>query len=131
MNSYLLDTHTWLWLLNSPERVHEDVKEMLATPEATIYLSAASVCEMSIKWSLGKLRLSEPPERVVPLSLTRERLTALPIQYEHAVRLAALPFHHRDPFDRLLIAQAQVESIPIVTDDPRFAAYGVEVVRAS
>lgn len=117
--------------MESPHRVRRSVRERLAEPGSVVYFSLATAWEISIKWSIGKLKLPEPPARLIPARLARDQLTLLPIELSHALRVATLPLHHPDPFDRLLIAQAKVERVPIVTDDPCFSAYGVTVIRAS
>ena len=88
----------------------------------------ASVWEMAIKIGLGKLRFSQPIEVFIPDQLRRNRIGLLPIPFAHAVRVATLPHHHRDPFDRLLVAQALVDDLPIVGRDAAFDAYGVRRV---
>ena len=127
----LLDTHAWIWLSDSPDKVNMETRQLLATEQTAVYISAISVSELSIKQSLGKLRLSHPLEQWVSRAMSGPKFEPLPITFPHAIHLAKLPWHHRDPFDRLLIAQAQVEGIAIVTDDPRFSAYGVQVIGAS
>ena len=97
--------------------------------ENVLYLSAASSWEIAVKFALGKLPLPEPPEAFVPKRLARDRITPLAVEHVHALRVSALPLHHRDPFDRLLVAQAQVEEMPILTVDPAFSMYDVEVLK--
>src|SRR5688572_11728170 len=111
----LLDTQCWLWMAASPDRFSASARSLIETTENELYLSAASAWEIAIKYSLGKLRLPEPPARYVPSRLELLRTSALPVEHSHALHVAALPPHHRDPFDRLLIAQAQVEDLPILT----------------
>ena len=86
--------------------------------------------EISIKYSIGKLLLHEPPAEFIPSLLHFGKVSVLPVGLAHAIRLAGLPFHHRDPFDRLLVAQAQVENLKIVTADDKFLKYDVEVLAA-
>jgi PIN domain nuclease of toxin-antitoxin system len=93
-----------------------------------LFLSAASAWEISIKYALGKLPLPEPPTRYVPSRLELSGTLALPVEIRHAVHVSALPPHHRDPFDRLLIAQAQLENLVLVTADGQLSPYGVEMV---
>ncbi len=127
----LLDTNVVLWLVMAPDRLSEQVRELLRAGATPVLFSAASAWEMSIKWSLGKLELPAPPRELMP-SMTRVfNLTALPISHAHATAVASLPDHHRDPFDRVLVAQAQVEGVPIVTADPMIAKYEVEVISAT
>jgi PIN domain nuclease of toxin-antitoxin system len=125
----LLDTQCWLWWLVSPEKLSSSALQQLADGENTLLLSAASSWEIAIKYSLGKLPLPEPPEAFVSSRIIRDGVTPLPVEHAHALRVSALPLHHRDPFDRLLIAQAQIEGVPVMTVDPVFLRYGVEVIR--
>lgn len=128
---YLLDTHIWLWLLTDSQRIPADLLEQLAEPSAERLLSAASSWEIAIKYGIGRLPLPESPERYVPARMRRSAVTGLAVTHVHALRVSSLPPHHRDPFDRLLIAQAQIESIPIVTVDAAFRAYDVTIIDAS
>jgi PIN domain nuclease of toxin-antitoxin system len=126
----LLDTQCWLWMQLSPERLSPEARTRLTSPENDLMLSAGSAWEIAIKHSLGKLRLPIEPAEYVPSRLAATRTVSLAIDHRHALRVGQLPRHHRDPFDRILIAQAQVEALPILTADPQFAAYDVEVLRA-
>jgi PIN domain nuclease of toxin-antitoxin system len=126
----LLDTQCWLWMSASPEKLSPYALSVVQTTENELFLSAASAWEIGIKYALRKLSLPEPPERFVPTRLERLRTLALPIEATHALRVAALPPHHRDPFDRLLVAQAQQENLPILTADTVFRKYDVEVIPA-
>jgi PIN domain nuclease of toxin-antitoxin system len=124
----LLDTHAWLWWLTEPERLPRKASRILGRGENEILLSVASSWEIAIKFALGKLKLPEPPERFVPARLMRDGIKTLHIEHRHALHVASLPLHHHDPFDRLLIAQGQVEGLPIVTADHKFKPYEVEVI---
>lgn len=126
----LLDTHVWLWWISAPDRLGARARDLIAARENQILLSAVSALEISIKSTLGKLALNEPPEQFVPRWAERTRVDELPVDFRHALRAGALPPHHRDPFDRLLIAQAQIESVPILTADRQLSAYAVEVLPA-
>lgn len=123
----LVDTHVWLWLQTEPHRLDDAVLGLLADTGNDLLLSAASAWEVAIKYALGKLALPEVPERYVPERMRRSATTALAITHEHALAVADLPPHHRDPFDRLLVAQARLDDLDIVTADPAFAAYDVAV----
>ena len=127
----LLDTHAWLWLQASPERLSEKSLELVGDPENEIYLSAASSWEIAIKYALGKLPLPEPPGEYVPSRISASGTTSLPVEHRHALHLARLPRHHRDPFDRLLIAQAHLEGLVVLTADPAFSPYGVQTIPAT
>jgi PIN domain nuclease of toxin-antitoxin system len=126
----LIDTHVWIWSLASPERLSPECRTLLASSRNVVYLSAASAWELAIKAALGKIELPEPVETYVPTRMARQGITPLPVTHTHALRISTLPPHHRDPFDRLLIAQALVERLPILTADAVFDPYDVEVIRA-
>ena len=126
----LLDTQVWLWMLAAPERLSKKTRTLVVAPENELLLSAASAWEIAIKYALGKLKLPERAEEYVPALMTRTGMTPLPVLHRHALRIAALPPHHGDPFDRLLIAQAQLEQVPILTADQAFRLYDVEVLLA-
>lgn len=128
--SYLLDTHVWLWLLAEPHRLRPSLLTELQDRGTTLFLSAVSSWEISIKWALGRLPLPEPPAAYVPDRMRQSGVTGLAVEHSHALQVATLPQHHGDPFDRLLVAQAQLEGVPIVTIDPFFDAYDVRVVSA-
>ena len=126
----LLDTQVWLWMLASPERFSRKSRSLLVSADHELLLSAASAWEIVIKHGLGKLPLPEPPARYVPRMMALTSVTPLPVEHPHALHVAALPAHHRDPFDRLLIAQAQIEKLPLMTADRSFRRYDVEILRA-
>jgi PIN domain nuclease of toxin-antitoxin system len=128
----LLDTHCWLWMQMAPERLAAEVRELLTDPEHQLYLSAASSWEMAVKWALGKLPLPASPVEYVPSRLERQGVEGLPVQHRHALQVASLPHHHRDPFDRLLLAQARAERLTFLTADRELAAYeGVDFLWAA
>lgn len=120
----LIDTHVLLWSLAAPERLGAEVERALA--EAEVFVSAASLWEISIKVALGKL---DARPREVLAAIEPAGFTLLDIRAEHAIGVAELPLHHRDPFDRLLIAQARSESLQFVTYDDALLAYGHPVTR--
>jgi PIN domain nuclease of toxin-antitoxin system len=126
----LLDTQVWLWMLAAPERLSRRARTFVASPANELVLSAASTWEIAIKYGLGKIELPEAPGAYIPRLLTRTGVTPLPVHHRHALHVATLPPHHRDPFDRLLIAQAQVEDMPIMTADPSFTNYDVQILEA-
>ncbi len=126
----LLDTHCWLWMQVSPERIPSKVLDQLTDPENALFLSSASSWEIAVKWALGRLQLPQPPAEYVARCLERQAVVGLPIQHRHALHTASLPPHHRDPFDRLLVAQAQLESLVLVTADKKLAAYdGIDLLQ--
>lgn len=124
---YLLDTHVWLWTLVSPNRIPAETRALLVEPKNRLLLSAASSWEIAIKYRLGKLLLPEPPGRFIPPRLVRDGIEPLSVLHHHALAVAELPEHHKDPFDRLLIAQAQIERLTLVTADPQFENYAVKL----
>ncbi len=124
----LLDTHTALWFLAGDKRLSRSARDTIESEENVRVFSDASLWEISIKQSLGKLKLAMPFESRLMAALKRNAIDSLPIEKSHIFGIASLPFHHRDPFDRLLISTAMVESLPIITDDPVFRKYAVEVI---
>jgi PIN domain nuclease of toxin-antitoxin system len=126
----LLDTQCWLWMVNGPERFSRSARRRVEDTRNELILSAACAMEIAIKYSIGKLKLHLPPPEFVPALMQLDRVSLLPFEFNHAIRLGALPFHHRDPFDRLLIAQAQVEGLAIMSADDRFQKYSVDLIDA-
>lgn len=124
----LLDTRVWLWTLVSPERFDEAIGDLLADRGNELLFSAASAWEIAFKYRLGKLPLPEPPARFVPPRLARDGITLLPVEPHHALHVADLPDHHRDPFDRLLVAQAVLEQLTLITADQQLSAYDARVL---
>ncbi len=130
MNS-LIDTHCWLWWLSEPERLNARARRRIADRRNAVFFSAASAWEIAIKAALGKLRLPEPAATYVPSRVSAQGMVPLPINQRHALHLETMPPHHRDPFDRMLIAQAQIEALPVLTADRNFLPYEVKVLWAS
>ena len=126
---FLLDTHCWLWLQTERKRFAAELLETLADPATQRYLSAASVWEIAIKYAIGKLPLPEPPAIYIPERMRLSRFAGVAITDSHALAAAALPPHHRDPFDRVLVAQARLEGLTLVTADVVLQAYDVHTVR--
>jgi PIN domain nuclease of toxin-antitoxin system len=111
----------------SPQRLGPEALALIEHPDSELLLSAASSWEIAIKYALGKLPLPEPPSRYVPSRMQTSGVSALPAEHSHALRVASLPAHHRDPFDRLLIAQAQIERLVLMTADRQLEPYDVEL----
>ena len=130
MKRYLIDTHVWLWMQSDPDRMSDEARLLVENVRNGILFSAASACEIAIKYRLGKLPLPEPPASYVPDRMRRSGTTPLPVDLAHALRTADLPDHHRDPFDRVLVAQAQLLDLTIITADDQLSAYDVAVVAA-
>jgi len=125
---YLLDTHTFLWWNMDDSQLSRLAKEVISNGNNEIFLSAATAWEIAIKTAHGRLTLPEDPTRYVSNRLNLHGFQALPIQIHHAVQVYKLPTHHADPFDRLLIAQSQIESMPLISVDSEIRKYEVEVV---
>lgn len=126
----LLDTYCWLWQMLAPERLSRKVQELLLDPSNTTFLSVASMWEIAIKHSLGKLSLPLPPDQYIPDRLMAMGDLALEIEQDHVLRLTALPYHHKDFFDRLLVAQAQVEGMRLISADALIAKDDVDLLWA-
>ena len=126
MKRILLDTHVLIWWMSGDEQLGLNAQKHISNTENSIYVSSASVWEMSIKQQLGKLSVPDDIESLV------EELgfSALAMSLFHGQQAGALPMHHRDPFDRMLIAQAQAEGLQILTKDGHFPAYGVRLINA-
>jgi PIN domain nuclease of toxin-antitoxin system len=120
---YLLDTAVWLWSLKSPELIGDEGRRVLELGEEEIYLSAVTSWEISIKMRLGKLDFPGPPAHHVPRFMAKQGLRPLSVTHSHAAKVYDLPAHHSDPFDQMLIAQALVEGMVILTSDPWLKKY--------
>ncbi len=127
----LLDTQCWLWWFAQPEKLNESVIEQIADETNEIWFSVASIWEMGIKVSIRKLPLPEHIDDYVSTRMTQLGARSLEITASHALRVAALPLHHRDPFDRMLIAQAQIEDMLLVSADSMFNQYEVSLLWAA
>ena len=121
----LLDSHAFLWWLAEDPKLSAGAREVVADPSSIVHVSAASVWELAIKASLGKLDLDGAD---LVEEIGENDFVELPMTARHSLAAAALPRHHEDPFDRMLIAQAQVEGLTVVTRDPAFRAYGVAIL---
>lgn len=129
MSRLLLDTHIWLWSLGSPERVSPAVRSAIV--DATeVVLSVASIWEVGIKHAMGKLPLNAGVRALVDEAVRELRARVLPIEMNHVIEAAGLPMHHRDPFDRLLVAQARTEGLILVTLDEALRPYDVPLLWA-
>jgi len=122
----LLDTHSLLWLVTDDSRLSNVARETFLDADNELLCSAVIGFEIAVKYSLGKLKLDEPPRRFIENRIRKNALTPLPITLDHATRVAELPFHHRDPFDRLLVAQALEEGLPLLSADKILSAYGIQ-----
>lgn len=124
----LIDTSTFLWFISGSGRLSEDARQYIANLENEIFLSVVSLWEIAIKTSLGKLELLRPFDQLIPEHLEQNDITVLPIQIPHLFKVINLDFHHRDPFDRLIIAQGLVEQMPVITNDAAFYQYPVQLI---
>jgi PIN domain nuclease of toxin-antitoxin system len=124
----IADTHTWLWMLTEPDRLPARAREVVGDPGVEVLVSAASAWEITIKHQLGKVPLPEAPVSYVPSRLAASGCTGLAVELVHVLRTGLLPMHHRDPFDRLLVAQAQVLGVPIASGDAAIARYDVDLI---
>ena len=124
----LLDTHAFLWWVEGEPALGRRATSAISDPDTEVLFSIASCWELAIKLSLGKLRLAQRLDRFLPDQLSANGFSVLPIEVKHVARVASLPFHHRDPFDRILAAQALEEELAIVSADRVFRRYDVSVV---
>ncbi len=126
--NYLMDTALFLWLIREEkEKISSKALKSLENADG-LYLSSVSTLEIAIKYSIGKLKLKDDPERWVPELILNMGLRSLPVSVRHSLALAHLPFHHRDPFDRLLITQAKIENLTLISPDPVFKKYKVKTL---
>jgi PIN domain nuclease of toxin-antitoxin system len=123
--SVLLDTHTMYWYIEGDPQLSTKAEALIQDVSNDVLISPASYWEIAIKVSLGKSKLNRPYEDFIDLALNTYGFKVLPILASHTARLIGLPFHHKDPFDRLLVVQALAEGIPIISNDDALDAYGV------
>lgn len=124
----LLDTHTFIWWDSEPSKLPPRVLALCQDRQNDLWFSVASIWEMQIKLQLGKLQLTLPLKEIIGSQQRTNGIELLPITFEHVLALESLPAHHKDPFDRLLVAQAIVEDALLVSADPNIARYAVRVV---
>jgi len=124
----LLDTHAFLWFIGGDERLSGKAKEAIADLENEVFLSVASLWEIAVKINIGKLKLPRPFGELIPEQLMQNEITILRIELSHLTRYVDLPLHHRDPFDRLIVVQAQMEEMPLVSKDVTFGSYDVDLL---
>lgn len=126
--NFLIDTQCWLWWHTNPDRLSRQAFELIEDGEKSIAFSVVSAWEIVIKYSLKKLRLPMHPYAYIPKRLEISYMEVLPVQLEHALQVEKLPEHHKDPFDRLLIAQAIAENLTIISSDRQLQSYHVNLV---
>ena len=124
----IVDTHTFLWMVTDDRRLSDVARRVIEDGANEVFLSAASMWEMVLKAGAGKLHLQGGPARFLEREMRRNHISTLSIQADHILRVTSLPAIHKDPFDRLLIAQAQVENLPLITSDTEIARYPVQVI---
>ncbi len=124
----LLDTHAFLWWIADHPKLSPRAREIIGDIGNELFLSAASGWEITIKVQIGRLKLPDEPKHFIPSQMKTNAIQSLPVLMEHALHVSTLPGHHRDPFDRLLIAQAQLEGLPIISADPQIVRYQIEVI---
>jgi PIN domain nuclease of toxin-antitoxin system len=124
----LLDTHAFLWMVTDDPRLSETARSAMADGANQLFLSAVSMWEIVLKAHAGKLHVKGGPARFLEQQARRNRLSPLAIQPAHVLRVASLPPIHKDPFDRLLVAQAQAENLPLITSDAEISRYTVQVI---
>jgi len=124
----LLDTQAFLWWVSGADRLTARARSVIADPGSDVLVSVASAWEIAIKCATGRLELEGPAETYVPERIRQHGFAVLPVGLDHALRAGALPRHHGDPFDRLLVAQGQVEDVPIITAEPLLNLYDVETI---
>lgn len=126
--SVLLDTHVFIWAAEDDSRLSSSVRAILNDPDESIFFSAVSALEIAIKWSKGHLELPGKPYDFVNETLTTAGISQLAVTVRDACAVGDLPFHHRDPFDRLLVAQARTNGLRLMTADPVLERYDVDVI---
>jgi PIN domain nuclease of toxin-antitoxin system len=124
----LLDTHIFIWLIDGNPNLSQTARQAIEDENNTLHLSIVSLWEITIKTSLGKLELAIPLEQIVINFILPSGIKILPIHIPHLLLLQTLPFHHRDPFDRLLISQAKSETLTLVSQDRMFEQYEVDIL---
>ena len=122
----LLDTHAFIWFVESNAKLSATAKALIENPNTEVKLSIASVWEMAIKVSTGKLSFTQPLDQFVPRQMAINRIELLTLEMAHTFAIIGLPFHHRDPFDRILLTQSLVENMPLVSNDMAFDQYGAK-----
>lgn len=125
--NYLLDTHTLIWFLNGDSAMSANARKLIEHKNAKNFVSIISVWEIAIKISLGKLNIHVPMEQL-PVQINNNGFELLPVAFEDTIMISKLPFHHRDPFDRLLIVQSITNNLSLISKDPQFSQYGIKTL---
>jgi len=124
----LLDTHAFLWWITDDPKLSLRVRGIISDGENEIFISAATGWEIAIKSQIGRLKLPDEPQRFILEQLKINGMKSLPIEMRHALHVSTLPAYHQDPFDRILIAQAQMEDLPVLSADPEIGKYEVTII---
>lgn len=124
----LLDTHTFLWWITDDNRLSSSAREIITNGDNELFLSAAAGWEIAIKAQLGRIKLPKEPHSFIAEQLRLNSIQSIPIHMSHALHIYSLPNHHRDPFDRMIVAQAQLEDLAILTMDSQIARYEIKVI---
>lgn len=124
----LLDTHTFLWWITDDNRLSSSAREIITNGDNELFLSAATGWEIAIKAQLGRIKLPKEPHSFIAEQLRLNSIQSIPIHMSHALHIYSLPNHHRDPFDRMIVAQAQLEDLAILTMDSQIARYEIKVI---
>ena len=124
----ILDTHTFLWWIIDAAKLSIRVREIIRNPDNIIYISAASAWEIVIKAKLKRITQKEQPEKLIPEEIQKNSFQVLPIHLYHALKVYELPDIHKDPFDRILVAQSKIEQLPLLTRDKNIKKYGIKVI---
>ena len=125
---YLLDTHTFLWMAAEPAKLSAKVTGIVQVSDNRLLLSAACGWEIALLWQLKRVELPDKPQRFIPEALQKLSVVPLPIGFDAAISAATLPIVHRDPFDRIIIAESLKKNVPVLTKDPTFAEYGARTL---
>ncbi len=123
---FIADTHAFIWFVTDSPQLSAPAKKLFESPESERLLSIASVWEIAIKTNLGKLSFDRPLEQFLPEQIALNYVRLLDISLSHALRIANLPIHHRDPFDRMIVAQSLTENLPVLSNDNALDAYGIK-----
>ncbi len=123
----LLDTHSFLWWIGNDDRLSDTARDAISDANNEVFFSVVSAWEMAIKTRSGKLSMDAELTGFVRKHLHKNGFSVLPVILSHSMQIVQLPLHHRDPFDRMLVAQAQVEKIQLITKDPEIAKYAVRI----
>ena len=125
---FLLDTHVFLWWIMDSPQISENARKLMSERSSDLFWSSASSWEIAVKYANGKLPLPDEPEVFIMSDLSSNRISSLSITDEHSFMAGMLPIHHRDPFDRMLIAQSNFENMPLITSDQIMSQYEVKTI---